>query len=114
MTTFAHIKLDGTTVRNFLNEIQEEEVVNIFWKKGPFMNNTTMRTVNISHWPSKDTIMSQGPTDATNKLNERFNTIMGDRGRHHENADGNQQGGTNLERPTRNLEQPRGEKRRTS
>ena len=91
MTTFAHKKMGGRTVQKFLYELQEEETSTLSWKKGPFANNTKLNSVSISHWPRKDTLMSQCPNEATNKLNERLRMTMSDEMKHGENVNKNQQ-----------------------
>ena len=82
METYVHKKLNGATIQEFLNDIQEGSATNLQWKKGPYMNNTTHNMVRISHWPNRETLMLQGPTTTTRELNERFIEI-------HEKSKGN-------------------------
>ena len=72
METYVHKKLSGGAIHEFLCNIQEGGATNLQWKKGPYMNNTTLNMVRISHWPNRETLMLQGPTAATRELNERF------------------------------------------
>ena len=48
-------------VQKFINEIQEEGALILSWKRGPYMNNTKLNTVRISHCPNKGTLMPQDP-----------------------------------------------------
>ena len=91
MTTHVHKRLGGRKVQKFLHELKEEDEVTLSWKMGPFMHNTRLDAVRISHWPNRETIMFQGPDDAANKLNERFKTIMCDESDHEENMNENRQ-----------------------
>ena len=76
MATRVYKKLEERTVHRIICAIQEDEGLLLSWKSGPYMRNTKVNKVSITHWPNKGTLMLQGPDMETNQLNEKIQRIL--------------------------------------